>query len=425
MVEYWKTWPRSDADGRSALIVVDLDGFKPVNDSHGHEAGDILLAETGCRLRSITRRNDLVARMGGDEFVVTLNDIHDREDVLHFVERVSVELARPVNLPTGQVSISASMGIAISPDDHDNGADLYNLADLALFDAKRCGKATARLFEAGMKDNLRRRKAIEDRLRVAVADDAFELRFQPQIRLSDGALTGVEVLLRWTDAELGSVSPGEFIPVAEETGQIRDIDEWVLSKAMDTASRWTGQLADIRVAINLSAMQFARPDLGQTIGDMIDKSGIDPARLELEITETAILRPDTNTIGQLETLRSKGVRIAIDDFGVGYSSLSYLKKLPLDQVKLDRSFVGDIEDDLNDRAIIDAICNMARALELEVVAEGIETRIQLEFLRNNFCHRGQGFLISRPLDEAALKTFRFECDLELYLSRPAQLVETV
>ncbi|MCB2055328.1 MAG: EAL domain-containing protein [Geminicoccaceae bacterium] len=394
---------RARGDGRGvALMVVDLDGFKPINDNHGHEVGDALLVEIARRLGRLSRPHDFCARMGGDEFVFVLAGIVGESEAFCIADRILEEIRQPARVRGVEASVGASIGLALFPDDADDADALYRKADMALFSAKSAGRGKIRRYDRGIHEGIERRKSIEDRLRSALAEGGLEMFYQPQVVLADGRPDAVEALIRWHDAKLGPVAPGEFIAIAEDAGLIGEVDAWVLATVVARAARWTGAAGQLRVAINLSARMFGQDDLCDVVLGHLSAAGMDPGRLELEITETAVLAHTETTLTQLRRLRSHGVRIAVDDFGVGYSSLNYLKRLPIDQLKIDRSFVADIERDGDDRAIIGAIRSVAAALHLDVVAEGIETRAQEHYLRSIGCERGQGFLYARPMPEGDL-----------------------
>ncbi len=381
-----------------ALLFIDLDRFKVINDSLGHDAGDMLLVEIGSRLRRALRSSDVVARLGGDEFVVILEEAAER----HEVERISGELlsvlSQPLQLSGHECHTTASIGIAMYPSD---GADIQTLtknADMAMYLAKEDGKNGFRFFTKEIKTQSIERLRLESALRRALERDQFSLHYQPKIDMASGQITGVEALLRWNHPDLGTVSPGQFIPLAEETGLIVPIGRWVLKEACAQNMAWQRcGLRPVTVAVNLSPRQFADPHLLQDVDEALLASGMSPVLLQLEVTESMVMRNVSRAIKVLDAIQSRGIRLAIDDFGTGYSSMSLMKQFPIDTIKIDRSFVRDLPVDTEDQAIAQAIISMGKALGMTVIAEGVETVEQETFLRNHACDEMQGFLFSRPL----------------------------
>ncbi|MBI2289329.1 MAG: EAL domain-containing protein [Betaproteobacteria bacterium] len=386
-----------------AVLFIDLDRFKVINDTLGHDAGDRLLIELATQLRGCLRENDTIARQGGDEFVVLIEDIHDPNQVTGVAQKILETVAEPHVLGGQEFNITASIGISVYPTE---GADLQTLlknADIAMYRAKEQGKNNFQFYSAEMNQHTFERLALETSLRRAIEREEFLLYYQPKTDLRSGRITGVEALVRWKHPELGMVSPAQFIPLAEETGLIGPIGDWVLRTACAEARRWTAQgTSEISVAVNLSARQFAREDLAQSITSVLLESGLEPRFLEIEITESTVMHNAKRAAHVLQQLKEMGIRVAIDDFGTGYSSLGYLKRFPIDSVKIDRSFILDIPLDNDDVAITRAVIAMAHSLRLKVVAEGVETEEQYQFLRNHDCDEMQGYFFSEPIDAAAL-----------------------
>ncbi|MFT3735330.1 MAG: EAL domain-containing protein [Rhodocyclaceae bacterium] len=382
----------------AAVLMLDLDRFKTINDSLGHSKGDLLLQETGRRLSECVRPGDTVARMGGDEFVVVLSDMASLDDVQPVARKILHALAQPVTLEGHIINSSASIGMSVYPLDGDTGESLLRHADMAMYQAKDVGGNTIEQFTSAMTHSARARLQTEAGLRNALAHGEFLLHFQPIVDLKSGHITSVEALLRWQPPQGALVPPAQFIPIAEETGLIVPIGEWVLNEACRQAKRWQDQGHDtLQVAVNLSIRQFADPALVAMVKSALQTSGCNPACLQLEITESMVMQDAQGALSTMHQLTALGVQFSIDDFGTGYSSLSYLKRLPVRKLKIDRSFIGDIETDENDRAIVDAIQTLARKLTLRTVAEGVETEAQLEILRELGCDAYQGYLFSRPV----------------------------
>jgi diguanylate cyclase (GGDEF)-like protein len=383
--------------GELALLFLDLDRFKNVNDSLGHEVGDELLKAVASRLRARLREDDTIARLGGDEFVISLPDITGPAEVATVAASVLRELARP-NIVTGQeLHADASIGIALYPRDGDCVETLMRNADAAMYHAKESGRANYQFFNTQMNERVSRRLSTENSMRRALDQDDFTLHYQPLINLATGQLEAAEALLRWPQTDNRFISPVEFIPVAEDTGLIVPLGEWVLRTACAQAKAWQVQQPGLRIAVNLSARQFRQKNLIGMIENVLASTGLAPELLELELTESILMDNVEETLLTLGHLKSMGVRIAIDDFGTGYSSLAYLKRFPIHTLKIDRSFVRDISNDPDDAAIVTAIIFMARNLKLKVTAEGVETEEQADFLRSLDCDLVQGFHFDRPL----------------------------
>jgi len=381
-----------------AVMFIDLDHFKSINDTLGHTAGDELLLEMAQRLRHCVREDDTVARLGGDEFTIILSDLRHPEDALAVAQKILETVQKPVAIGATPVSTSASIGIALYPDDGGDAEALLRNADSAMYRAKEAGRNTYQLCTDEMKKRALDRLSLESRLRIAVRDERLTLAFQPQINLVTGKTIGVEALVRWHDAERGLVEPSTFIPIAEETRLIVPLGEWVLRTACRQTKEWhEGGAGPLRVAVNLSARQFQQQDLVQMVKSALDEVDLDPSALELEITETTAMQNADVSVEVLRALRAIGVGISIDDFGMGYSSLNYLKRFPINAVKIDRAFVHDLATDEGDAAIVSAVIGMARSLRLRVVAEGVENAAQFAFLRSRKCDEAQGFYFSRPV----------------------------
>ena len=380
--------------GMLAMLCLDLDRFKQVNDTLGHPVGDALLCAVADRLRSCLRRTDTVARLGGDEFAIIQTPVVKAEEASLLARRIVEALSEPYDLDGYQVNIGTSVGIALAPADAADAGSLFKMADMALYRAKADGRGTARFFEPEMDAKLQARRVLEVDLRKAVAKGEFELNYQPLVDLASGRVDAFEALVRWRHPQRGQVSPDEFIPLAEETGLVVPLGAWVLYQACMEAAEWP---ADVRVAVNVSAAQFKGGGLVAVVDEALTASGLPPPRLEMEITETALLADADTTLAVLRELRAKGVRIAMDDFGTGYSSLSYLRSFPFDKIKIDRCFVQDIETSKDCEAIVRAVTGLGVSLGIAITAEGVETAAQLDRLRAEGCDQVQGYLFSRPV----------------------------
>jgi diguanylate cyclase (GGDEF)-like protein len=381
-----------------ALLFIDLDRFKIINDTMGHEAGDTLVRKIAKQLEGALRSSDVVARLGGDEFVVLLQDLQGTEQAATVARKLLAAVIQPVTVRNTQCRVTASIGICIFPDDAQDEQTLMRHADIAMYLAKEDGKNTYQFYSRADKTQLFERMNMETHLRTALARSEFSLHYQAKVDLKTNRITGVEALLRWQSPELGMVSPVLFIPVAEQAGLLVAIGRWVLKTACEQNVEWQRLgFAPTCVAVNLSACQFTQDGLLSDIADAIESSGMDPRLLELEITEGMMIHDVGCAVKQLSAIKQMGVRIAIDDFGTGYSSLAQLKRFPIDCLKVDRSFIRDIHTDAADRAIVEAIIAIAKTLSLTVVAEGVETIEQQQFLRDHGCDEMQGFLFSRPV----------------------------
>ena len=389
---------------RCAVLFVDLDRFKTVNDALGHVAGDELLRAVGERLRAAVRSADSVARLGGDEFVVLLRQLVDGMHAGMVACKVIAALSEPVRVQGQELRVTSSVGISVFPGDGESAEALITNADAAMYHVKKLGRDDFCFFAPQMSAFFPERLALENDLRKALDAAQFELHYQPKVTVAGDRVVGMEALVRWRHPERGLVAPAEFIPLAEETGLIVPLGQWVIHEACRQNRAWQDQgLARVPVAINLSAVQLRRADLVETVALALGESRLAPGFLELEITETVVMQNASEAIVMLERLSRMGVNLTIDDFGTGYSSLSYLKRFPLGALKIDRSFIRDISSDANDAAIVQAIIGLAHGLGLKVIAEGVENDVQLQFLRSLDADEYQGYLRSRPLpcEEAA------------------------
>jgi diguanylate cyclase (GGDEF)-like protein/PAS domain S-box-containing protein len=376
-----------------AVICIDLDGFKAVNDIYGHPAGDELLIGVAHRLRSVVQGNELLARLGGDEFALVQSGGLQPNDAGLLSQRVLAALAQPFSLGRQNVRISGSVGVAMFPLDAANPTDLIKNADMALYRGKAEGRGLARFYEAAMDEALRQRRQLESDLRVAIDNEELAVHYQPLADLESGGIIGFEALLRWTHPQLGPISPVTFIRLAEESGLIIALGEWVLREACREAAKWSPPL---KLAVNISPLQFMQDDLVAEIQGILAETGLAPSRLDLEVTEGLLIKDAESALVTLRRLKMLGVQISMDDFGTGYSSLSYFRMFPFDKVKIDQSFVQDMTTNPQSRAIIRSVIGLGRGLGVPVVAEGVETTEQLDALRAEGCDQVQGFLIARP-----------------------------
>jgi diguanylate cyclase (GGDEF)-like protein/PAS domain S-box-containing protein len=391
-----------------AVIFLDLDGFKNINDTLGHEAGDALLGIVARRLVATLRKDDVVARQGGDEFTILLQGINVYQDIVQIAEKILAAIAMPVQYKTHEIHITASIGITIYPFDDVEPENLLRNADTAMYEAKQAGKNNFRFYTAEMNSVIRERMEIEQGLRRALQENQFELYYQPQAGIQHLETIGMEALLRWHHPELGMIPPAKFIPVAEESGLIVPIGEWVLRTACRQISAWRAAgLPALKMAVNLSARQFREAKLLDTIKSILDECGLSAHAnaLELELTESMVMQNVEEHVVTLNKLHAMGVQISIDDFGTGYSSLSYLKRFPIHTLKIDQSFVRGLTEDAEDAAIATAIVTLGHSLKLKVIAEGVETAEQLALLRGIGCDKIQGYYLSRPLPRAEMEAF--------------------
>jgi diguanylate cyclase (GGDEF)-like protein len=381
-----------------AMLCLDLDHFKSVNDTLGHPVGDELLKVVAERLRGCTRAPDTIARLGGDEFAIVMTGVEDPSDAAALAKRIRESITRPYYIDGHQIIADISIGISVAPVDAVEPDLLLKNADMALYGAKADGRGAYRFFEPEMDSRMKARRELDMDLRKALVKDEFELYYQPLVNLQNNEITAFEALLRWNHPVRGLISPADFIPIAEETGLIIPLGEWVLRRACRETANWP---LHIKVAVNLSPAQLKSRNLTDVVIEALTTSGMPPNRLQLEITETVLMQNTFNTLATLEKLRALGVQIALDDFGTGYSSLSYLRSFPFDKIKIDRSFIQDLSNGAEPLAIVHAVAGLAKSLNMISTAEGVETRQQLETLQSVGCVEMQGYLFSRarPPDE--------------------------
>jgi diguanylate cyclase (GGDEF)-like protein len=391
-------------DRQLAVLYIDIDEFKSVNDSLGHMIGDELLKSVALSLRHCAQESDFVARLGGDEFAIVQTGVRNAADVVDLVDRIFEAIRAPYQCLGHQVSTDASIGIALAPQDGSDLDQILKNADMAMYAAKSAGRRTHRFFEPEMDAQVRARRKLEIDLRQAIADGGFEVYYQPCLSLKDGSITGCEALLRWRHPERGMISPAEFIPIAEETGLINQLGEWVLTTACTEAAKWP---EGISLAVNVSPVQFKSGTLALKVIASLAASGLPASRLELEITEAVLIRDDDVALAVLHQLRAIGIRIALDDFGTGYSSLSYLKRFPFDKIKIDRCFITDIAEPDGSAGIVQAVVNIAAERRMTTTAEGVETEQQQQLLRALGCSEMQGYLFSAPKPAEAVRDLLF------------------
>jgi diguanylate cyclase (GGDEF)-like protein len=381
-----------------AVIFLDLDHFKRVNDTLGHGPGDRLLQEVASRLKETLRTDDSVGRLGGDEFALILSDLTGPDDVSLAMQKVMHALELPFDLDGHEVFITASAGIALSPQDGVDPDTLIKKADTAMYRAKQMGRTNYQFYKSEMNDRSLERMSLDAHLRRALERKEFVLHYQPKVELASGQITGLEALIRWQHAEYGLVAPGRFISILEDNGLIVQVGEWVLGEACRQLDLWSNnQLPALRMALNLSGRQLQQRGLETAIQRIVFESSVDPRLIELEITESVLMRDPEQAARILRRLKDMGIRLSVDDFGTGYSSLSYLKSFPLDALKIDRSFVKDLVSDSDDAAIVQAIIALARSLKLRTIAEGVEELSQLALLKAFGCDEYQGYYFSHPL----------------------------
>ena len=389
----------NEAGGSIAVLCLDLDYFKSVNDTLGHVAGDTLLREVTSRLKREVGNSGVLARVGGDEFAILQVRALQPAGASNLAQAIVESLSKPFDLAGQQINIGVSVGISLYPQDGNSPESLLKNSDLALYKAKAEGRRRYRFFEPAMDATMQAKRRMEADLRRAIQNAEFELHYQPLMSLLTYTISGFEALIRWNHPSLGLISPAEFIPIAEETGLICEIGDWVLQKACDEAAGWPDE---IKIAVNLSPLQFKRTDIVGTIRTCLAKSGLSPSRLELEITELVLLQDDDENIQTLHALRKIGARISLDDFGTGYSSLSYLRAFPFDKIKIDQSFVRELTLNKECAAIVHAVSQLGRALGMGTTAEGVETVDQLDKLRAEGCTEVQGYLFSKPRPAAEI-----------------------
>jgi diguanylate cyclase (GGDEF)-like protein len=395
-------------DRQLALFFLDLDRFKNINDTLGHAVGDRILQEAARRLVASVRTSDLVARLGGDEFVLLLEDFRDSADLAEIAAKVLADFAPAVTVDGQDLALSASIGICTFPEDGTDAQALVANADIAMYRAKEQGRNRHCFYSAELNHLSQERLSLEMGLRHAVERGEIEIHYQPRIAFGNGGVTGVEALIRWRHPELGLLSPDRFVPLAEETGIIVDIGYWTLRRVCERGRGWLDSGMHLSVAVNLSARQFHEPDLPKQLAAILKATGMPPSLLELEITESMVMRDPERAVGIMEALTDMGLKLAIDDFGTGHSSLGYLKRFPIDQLKVDRTFVRDLPHNSDDVAITRAVIAMAHSLKMSVVAEGVEHQAQYDLLRDEGCDEFQGYFCRPPLEEAELMRFLAE-----------------
>lgn len=389
-----------ERENHIAIHLIDLDRFKTINDTLGHPIGDMLLKEVAERLRAIVSPGDMITRFGGDEFVILQSATPRQQDAHALAQRIATTIREPFEISGHRIDIGASIGIAMAPHDGVDADELLKKADMALYAAKNVGGGGHRFFAIDMEDAAQERRALELDLREAIALDQFELHYQPLVDLHTGRITSCEALMRWSHPMRGNIPPSVFIPVAEETGLIIALGEWALNRACADASSWP---RDVRVAVNLSPVQFRDQGLGLQVVAALAKSGLSAHRLDLEVTERLLLEDNDSTLKTMEQLHGLGVSLSLDDFGTGYSSLNYLRKFPFHKIKIDRSFIADLGDGRDARAIIGAVAALGAGLDKTVVAEGIETEEQMNLVRSQGCHEGQGYLFGKPMSATDIR----------------------
>jgi len=386
---------------RVALFYIDLDRFKTINDGYGHAFGDAVLKAASQRLAELVRSGDTLARHGGDEFLVLMNGIHSTDDARAIASQLIASLDRPLTVQDRQISLSGSIGVSIFPQDGETAADLIRHADMAMFRAKNLGRNNCQFFSQALSAETLLRTRLETQLRSAIESGSLSLLYQPKVRLADGHISGCEALLRWRHPELGQVSPAVFIPIAEESGLILPLSDWVLKTACTQARHWLGAgLPAVRVAVNISARQFLQQDVAAWALRTLDQAGVPPSCLELELTESVLAQDLDKVTTTFNILRAAGVTIAIDDFGTGHSSLSYLKRFRVDTLKIDQSFVHGMLDVAEDSTIVRAVITLAHNLGYRVIAEGVDSQPRCDFLREHGCDEIQGYWFSEPVSAA-------------------------
>lgn len=393
-----------------AVLLLDLDDFKGVNDTYGHAAGDQVLIEVAARLRRGLRGADVVARLGGDEFTVLLTDVRHPEDALDVANKLLDMLSAPFALAGAQIELGGSIGVALGLDKQSDAMTLLRYADLAMYTAKSGGRSRAVLYEPRMAHENDERSRLLERLRHALHKDLLELHYQPQVTLDGWVVESVEALLRWNDPLLGQVPPDRFIPVAEASGLILPISDWVLEQACRQARQWLDRGLNIRIAINMPHQQFRLKPFAEQLGGLLHKHQLPPSAIELEITESQAMTDPEATLATMKALRGMGVQLSLDDFGTGHSSLSKLKRLPVNRLKIDREFIAGIPHDEADVAMVRGMVALGRSLQMQIVAEGVETTEQMAFLQQCGVHVIQGWLIARALKPADLQELVLQAD---------------
>jgi diguanylate cyclase (GGDEF)-like protein/PAS domain S-box-containing protein len=405
---YWDFLTKSIAscertDNNIAVLFLDLDNFKQVNDSLGHDAGDELLIQVAKTLKHCVREADIVARVGGDEFAVLLLNPRDSQVAATVAQKIIEDVAKPFPIFSNEVTARMSIGISVYPDNGQTATQLTKAADTAMYHAKASGRNTFKYFSREMHERIQFDMKITQELNKAINRDELSIHFQPQINAHNHNLVGFEALIRWNHPDLGKVGPSRFIPVAESNGLITDIGDWCLLQALRQAKAWNDQMPaskKINMAVNVSSLQFKQHSFAKHIIHLVEQSGLPPKHLELEITETAIMENPKQTIEEIHKIREAGIRVSMDDFGTGYSSLAQLKELPIDVLKIDKSFIDEINQSKSGNAIVSSIIDLAHSMEIAVVAEGVESLPQFDFLQKNNCDIVQGYYFSKPLDKA-------------------------
>ena len=398
---------------RMALLFVDLDNFKSVNDTLGHDAGDEVIKVQAKRLLSCIRKSDTVARFGGDEFIIFIDTLKNTSDISHLANKILTQLAKPIKETISSVTLTSSIGISIYPDDGENYDKLMKSADTAMYTAKAFGKNNFRYFSSTMMAKVDERLQLEMELRDAINSNQFEMYYQPRICLANKKVSGAEALIRWNHPQKGLICPLLFIPYAEEAGLINEIGQQVIGSVIKQIAQWKVELVkEIPVAINISALQFNEGEIRETIIEKCKLYDVTPSLIELEITETVVMKNPEKSTKTLQDLRNIGVRVSMEDFGIGQTSLSYLKKLPLDTLKIDKSFIHDIETNADDIAIVKIIIALAKVLGLDIIAEGVELSIHEKMLDNLSCQHAQGFYYAKPMPAKEFATFMYQQDIE-------------
>ncbi len=402
----------------AAVHVVGLDQFKSINESKGHEIGDKLLCEVGERLKAVIRVSDMVARIGGDEFGIVQVEPADADGIGVVAEKVKTALSAPFEIDGEDVECSASIGVAVYPDDARAPDELLRNADIALDHGKNTGGGDYRFFVSKMNEDIQRRRAVEEELRLAIDRQELEVHYQPKLDLASSRISGMEALVRWNHPDMGFLSPAEFIPIAERSRLIVPLGDWVLGEACRRAKQWNDAgLGPLKVAVNLSAVQFHAPSLIDRIKATLEETGLDADYLELEITETVAMEDAETAIDVFEDVTDLGVALSIDDFGTGYSSLSYLKSFPVHRIKIDKAFIDDIGTEFNRGAIARAVTTLGHSFGMEITAEGVEEEDQVVFLHGLACNELQGYYFSKPLKDDDFRAF-----VEAYDPAPFQVL---
>ncbi len=416
---------KRDNDGIFAVLFLDFDRFKVVNDSLGHAEGDALLILIARRLELVLRSSDVVARLGGDEFTILLSELDEEEDAVVIAERIQKNLKNPFDIGGGEVFMSASIGIALNTVGHTKAEDMLRDADIAMYCAKANGKARHQVFDQAMHDNALNQLQMETDIRQAFENGEFCLYYQPIFAIETNTLAGFEALIRWNHPKRGAVSPGEFIPVAEENGMILPLGRWILFESCRQMREWQDKnpaAASLKLSVNLSCKQFSQPDLVEQVTAALISTRLEPSCLKLEITESHLMENSAQSGKMMSRLRELGVELSLDDFGTGYSSLSYLHRLPVNYLKIDRSFVSRMTESVENNEIVNTIIKLAKSLKMQVIAEGIETAAQLEQLKQLNCEFGQGYFYSKPLEAEAAKLFIDEMSLSSSIPLNEQII---